>query len=131
VAALCAKPSPVALKDTQRAFATTVEAWSLVEAIRFGPVAQQQRYDRIFYWPDPKGLGTRQVRKALEKQDQSVTDVNSLASKSVALQGLSALEYLLYGDGAATLAKGGSVPLPLRPSHCHQPRSHVEGHCRS
>lgn len=47
VSALCAKPA--ALKDTQKAFAATVEAWSVVEVIRFGPVAQEQRYDRIFY----------------------------------------------------------------------------------
>jgi predicted lipoprotein len=107
VAALCAKPSAAALKDTQKAFAATVEAWSMVEAIRFGPVAQEQRYDRIFYWPDPKGLGTRQVREALTKQDQSVTDVASLSGKSVALQGLPALGYLFYGDGAGALAKGG------------------------
>ncbi|HEV3241797.1 MAG TPA: imelysin family protein [Methyloceanibacter sp.] len=48
VAALCQKPSAAALKDTQKAFAATVEAWSMVEAVRFGPVAEQQRYDRIF-----------------------------------------------------------------------------------
>jgi hypothetical protein len=84
-----------------------VEAWSLVEPIRFGPVAEQHRYERIFYWPDPKGLGARQVREALDKEDQTVTHAASLAGRSVALQGLPALEYLLYGDGAGTLAKGG------------------------
>jgi predicted lipoprotein len=108
VAALCAKPSEAALKETQKAFIATVEAWSLVEPIRFGPVAEQHRYERIFYWPDPKGLGARQVREALDKEDRTVTDAASLSGKSVALQGLPALEYLLYGDDAGTLAKGGS-----------------------
>jgi uncharacterized protein len=107
VAALCRKSSPTALKDTKEAFAATVEAWGLVEPIRFGPVAEQHRYERIFYWPDPKGLGARQVREALGKQDQTVTKAASLSGKSVALQGLPALEYLLYGDDAGTLAKGG------------------------
>jgi uncharacterized protein len=107
VAALCRKPSPAALKDTKEAFAATAEAWSLVEPIRFGPVAEQHRYERIFYWPDAKGLGARQVREALGKGDQSVTDAAALSGKSVALQGLPALEYLLYGDDAGTLAKGG------------------------
>jgi hypothetical protein len=108
VAALCGKPSPAALKDTQDAFAATVEAWSVVEPIRFGPVAQEHRFERIFYWPDPKGLGTRQIRDALAKQDKSVTEPARLIGKSVALQGLPALEYLLYGDGAATLGKIGA-----------------------
>jgi predicted lipoprotein len=108
VAALCGKRSPAALKDTQDAFAVTVEAWSVVEPIRFGPVAQEHRFERIFYWPDPKGLGTRQIREVLAKQDKSVTEQTGLVGKSVALQGLPALEYLLYGDGAATLEKGGA-----------------------
>ena len=84
-----------------------MQAWSLVEPIRFGPVAEQHRYERIFYWPDPKGLGARQVREALGKEDATVTEAASLSAKSVALQGLPALEYLLYGDDAGTLAKGG------------------------
>jgi len=108
VAALCQKPSAAVLKDTQKAFAATVSAWSVVEPIRFGPVAQEHRLERIFYWPDPKGLGTRQIREVLAKQDKSVTEPAGLVGKSVALQGLPALEYLLYGDGAATLDKGGS-----------------------
>jgi uncharacterized protein len=107
VAALCRMPSAAALKDTKEAFTATAEAWSLVEPIRFGAVAEQDRYERIFYWPDPKGLGARQVREALGKQDQNVTEAASLSAKSVALQGLPALEYLLYGDDAGTLAKGG------------------------
>jgi hypothetical protein len=107
VAALCRTPSEAALKDTQKAFTATVNAWSLVEPIRFGPVAEQHRYERIFYWPDPKGLGARQVREALGKPDATVTEAASLSGKSVALQGLPALEYLLYGDGAGALAKGG------------------------
>ena len=107
VAALCRKPSPAALTDTKEAFAATAEAWSLVEPIRFGPVAEQHRYERIFYWPDAKGLGARQVREALDKEDATVTEAASLSAKSVALQGLPALEYLLYGDDAGALAKGG------------------------
>jgi predicted lipoprotein len=108
VAALCQGPSAEALKDTQKAFAAAVDAWSVVEPIRFGPVAQEHRFERIFYSPDPKGLGTRQLREALAKQDKSTTEAASLIGKSVALQGLPALEYLLYGDGAAMLGKGGA-----------------------
>jgi uncharacterized protein len=107
VAALCRTPTEAALKDTKEAFIATVKVWSLVEPIRFGPVSEQHRYERIFYWPDPKGLGARQAREALGKEDATVTDTASLPAKSVALQGLPALEYLLYGDDAGTLAKGG------------------------
>lgn len=102
-AALCAKPSADALDDARKAFAGAVASWSVVEPIRFGPVAEEHRFDRIFYWPDPKGLGTRQIREVLAAKDQSVEAEDRITQKSVALQGLPALEYLLYGDGAETL----------------------------
>ncbi len=105
-AALCAEPSAAALKATKDAFAATVESWSKVEIFRFGPVNQDHRYERLFYWPDPKGIGLRQVKAALAEKDETVTLADTLVDKSVALQGLPALEYLLYGDGAETLASG-------------------------
>lgn len=105
-AALCAQPSAAALKDTKDAFAATVESWSKVEIFRFGPVNKDHRYERLFYWPDPKGIGLRQVKAALAKKDETVTLADTLTGKSVALQGLPALEYLLYGDGAEGLAGG-------------------------
>jgi uncharacterized protein len=78
---------------------------------------QDHRYERLFYWPDPKGLGLRQVQDVLAKQEQSVTLPDELAAKSVALQGLPALELLLYGDSAEALTQGaqvedGNEPLP-------------------
>jgi predicted lipoprotein len=108
VDALCQAPSADALTAARKSFAGTVAAWSVVEPIRFGPVEREHRHDRIFYWPDPKGLGTKQIREALAKADASVTDQATLAAKSVALQGLPALEYLLYGDDADGLAKQGA-----------------------
>ena len=105
-AALCAEPSAAALKETKDAFAATVESWSKVEIFRFGPVNKDHRYERLFYWPDPKGIGLRQVKAALAKKDETVTLADTLVGKSVALQGLPALEYLLYGDGAETLTSG-------------------------
>jgi uncharacterized protein len=102
---LCGQPSAAALNETKTAFAATVSAWSKVEILGFGPVTQDHRYERLFFWPDPKGLGLRQVQEVLANKDQSVELPDELADKSVALQGLPALEYLLYGDGAEALAK--------------------------
>lgn len=109
VAALCQEPSQAALEEAKAAFAETVGAWSKVEIFRFGPMAEQHRYERLFYWPDPKGLGLKQVQDAIAKGDQAVALPDELAEKSVALQGLPALEYLLYGDGAETLAAKGDM----------------------
>jgi uncharacterized protein len=102
--ALCQTPSAASLDAARKAFAAAVAAWSKVEILRFGPIVEDRRYERLFFWPDPKGLGDRQIRDALAKRDESVTKPEALSGKSVALQGLPALEYLLYGDGAETLA---------------------------
>jgi predicted lipoprotein len=116
---LCQQPSVTALADAKSAFAATVAAWSRVEILRFGPVTERHRYERLFYWPDPKGIGVKQLQDTLAQQDQSVTLPDELADRSVALQGLPALEYLLYGDGAEALAKerkvvgSGEVPLEV------------------
>jgi len=104
---LCAAPSDAMLKAARESFAQMVETWSKIEPIRFGPVLQDHRYERLFYWPDPKGLGAKQIRDALAKRDETVKEETTLATKSVALQGLPALEYLLYGDAASDLAKPG------------------------
>lgn len=109
VAALCKQPSADALKEAKNAFGGAVDAWSKVEIFRFGPIVRDHRYERLFFWPDPKSLGLRQVEDALAKKDEGVTDPAKLAAKSVALQGLPALEYLLYGDGADGLATGGET----------------------
>jgi uncharacterized protein len=103
---LCAHPSQARIDEMKAAFAATVESWSKVEILRFGPINEEHRYERMFFWPDPKGIGLRQVRTALAKRDESVLLADTLAEKSVALQGLTALEYLLYGQGADTLATG-------------------------
>ncbi len=104
---LCRHPSTETLELAKHAFAATVAAWSAVEPIRFGPVAQDHRYERIFFWPDPKGLGTRQLRRILKNLDESVTGVETLARKSVALQGLPPLQYLLYDESPDVLIGSG------------------------
>jgi predicted lipoprotein len=117
VAALCRQPSSAALDGAKDAFAKAVSDWSKVEIFRFGPVAENHNFERLFFWPDPKGIGLRQVQQVIADRDNSVTLPDELAGKSVALQGLPALEYLLYGDGADALAKSnpvvdGQAPLP-------------------
>jgi uncharacterized protein len=107
--ALCAAPSEAALKEVRGAFAETVARWSRAEIFRFGPVNHEHRYERLFFWPDPKGIGLRQVQRALIKKDESVTAPDTLREKSVALQGLPAFEYLLYGKEAEALARDGET----------------------
>jgi hypothetical protein len=96
--ALCKQPSADALDQAKSAFTGAVDALSKVEILRFGPITQDQRYERLFHWPDPKGIDLQEVQDVLAKHENSVTLPDELAAKSAALQGLPALEYLLYGE---------------------------------
>ncbi|RJG43233.1 imelysin family protein [Mesorhizobium sp. DCY119] len=104
VKALCSAPSQAALDSARKAFGGTVDAWSKAEIIRFGPVTEQNRLDRILFWPDRKSTGLKQVQAAIQSKDETAADPAKLATKSVAVQGLGALEFVLFGTDADTLA---------------------------
>lgn len=103
VAALCASPDSNALQAAHASFASLVGSWGTISVLRFGPIQSQNRFERIFFWPDSRGVIVRQVQGVLASKDESALTVDGLASKSVALQGLSALEFVLHGSGSHEL----------------------------
>lgn len=57
--ALCAAPSKTADEAAKAAFADTVSSWSTIEIVRVGPVIEHNRFERVLYYPDKKGLGLK------------------------------------------------------------------------
>jgi hypothetical protein len=107
MAELCARPSASAYGTVRDVFAEAVAAWSGIDFIRFGPAAAANRLERVQYWPDRKSIGLKQVQEILATRDPSAADAASLAGKSVAVQGLGALEFVLFGTGSEALASSG------------------------
>ncbi len=108
---LCDAPSPANLTQTQDQFAKTVLAFSFIEHIHFGPMVDFYRRERFAYWPDRKGRGARAVRKILRlEKDQTVLTADKLANKSVAVQGLTALELVLFQNQDKLLREKNSFP---------------------
>jgi len=103
---LCANPSADALDTARAAFRNAAGQWSRIEWLRLGAVMSENRLERILFFPDRKGTGRKQVQAAIAAKDKSVTDAASLAGKSVAMQGLGALEFILFGTGSQGLAEG-------------------------
>ncbi|MBU1304410.1 MAG: peptidase M75, Imelysin [Alphaproteobacteria bacterium] len=103
--ALCASPSPngKAIADAQ--FGLVVAAYGQIAYLRLGPMMEDNRADRLLFWPDRRGIGLKQVQAILSNQDNSVTSLAGLRSKSVAVQGLGALDYVLSGTDADTLTR--------------------------
>lgn len=102
--ALCTQPSEAALTGAQAQFKKAALAYGRIEFMRFGPLNVGDRADRLLLWPDPKGITLRQVQAALGGKDASVLSPETLRPKSVAMQGLVAAEYLLFGTGSDGLA---------------------------
>lgn len=103
VGALCDAPSEPALDAARSQFKSVVAAWSRVELYRLGPLMVENRYDKVLFWPDRKGIALKQVQGVLADADAAATDPAKLGGKSVAMQGLGALEFLLFGTGAEQL----------------------------
>jgi uncharacterized protein len=99
-------------KETKAAFATsfadTVGGLSRIHFLRFGPLLEKDRLSRLSFLPDPRGITQRQIRKIYAARDESVLSVASLRGKSVALQGLTALQLIAFDNlGAVVLGKAG------------------------
>ncbi|MEO0618915.1 MAG: imelysin family protein [Pseudomonadota bacterium] len=98
--AYCADPTPTGFRALRRAFADAVRARAQIEHIGFGAMNENNRADRFAYWPDRRGLGRRQVRRALARKKPGIDDPRRLAGMSVALQGLTAMEVVLHAKVA-------------------------------
>lgn len=106
VAAYCAVPGDNSYAALHDAFAATVTAWGHVMFLPIAPLDTDNRRERFFFWPDPRGTTLRQIQPVIIDRDASVTEAAQLRDKSVALQGLGALEHVLYGAGAESIRIG-------------------------
>lgn len=97
----CAAPDAGRRNGLADDFGKVLTAWAGVDFLRFGPMARDGRYERFAYWPDVHGTGTRQLRRFLATRDQKLLDPGALARQSAAVQGLPALEQLLYSGTSA------------------------------
>lgn len=95
----CSAPSTQGLHLARDKFKHTVMAFAAIEHIRFGPISEKYRMERLVYWPDHKGRGLRSIRRLLTAQDPKLFNPDTFSKKSVAVQGLTALEYVLYANG--------------------------------
>lgn len=74
-------------------FRNTVLAYAGVAYLRFGPLIEGSRRERLSFWPDPRGIMNRQLRQLLAATDTAVLD--AIQKQSAAVQGLPALEALI------------------------------------
>lgn len=95
---LCERRSSSSAYRLQSDFTTMLEAYSAIEFFRLGPLLQDNRKNRLFYWPDKRRVGKRQLKSLLGSSDVLMMDVDLISNKSVAVQGFTALEQLLFSE---------------------------------
>ncbi len=74
-------------------------AWQYLQAITFGPVADNSRRYDIAYYPITKSTLETKIHELVEIDEQPLT-AHYIAEQPASRQGLTALEYLLFRDDA-------------------------------
>jgi predicted lipoprotein len=103
---LCKTPGDDTLKNAQQQFTALTAAWARIQYVSFGPIFAHQRAFRIEYWPDKRNVVGRQLAEVLKKQDHAALEPERFATTTVGVQGLPALERMLFGDDALSELKG-------------------------
>jgi predicted lipoprotein len=107
--AYCAAPASRPIAELQAAFGTAMDAWQDIQHVRFGPIDWFFRSQRFAFWPDPRNIVGKQMAELLARHQSGTVDVELLAKGSVAIQGLPAMERMIYGDAAGTLKSGSDA----------------------
>ncbi len=94
--AFCKAPAEKTLKAMHNAFHQAMDDWQIIQHIRFGPVEHLVRRSRFQLWPDKRGVVGKHLAKLLASADLSALESQRFAKSSVAVQGFSALERLLF-----------------------------------
>jgi predicted lipoprotein len=92
--AYCAAPSDANLATTKVAFQQVAKDWARVSYWNFGPITLSLRANRMQHWPERRNAVTRALSHTLASD--STPNYASLRTGSVAIQGLPALERLLF-----------------------------------
>lgn len=102
---VCAEATTEAKAQFSAQFSKVVRSFGAINFLRFGPLVDDDRLSRLAFLPDPRGIAQRQIRKIYAKADAGVSSSQSLKGKSVALQGLTALQLIAF-DGNTHVVLG-------------------------
>lgn len=108
--AFCAMPAVERKVETlQQAYHDAADAWQDIQHVRFGPIDLFFRSQRFAFWPDPRNTIGKQMAELIAKHANGSTNAEILGRGSVAVQGLPALERMIFGEDAKKLQAGTDV----------------------
>lgn len=80
------------------AYHAAYDAWIAISHIQFGPIEDQGLSLAMAFWPDPKNATGKSLGRLISAQDPIVDRPDAFGEVSVAAQGFTALERLLYDE---------------------------------
>ena len=92
--AFCNQSSDIS--NPRQQWRKTMGAWQDVQWVGFGPIVDANDDWKIQFWPDKKNIVARKINKILS--EGSSIDEADVAEASVVVQGLSAVELLLFDE---------------------------------
>lgn len=95
---VCASPSPGGNSQLQKAFHKTMDAWALVFHWNIGPMTHYLRREKLYHWPERRNSIAKGLTKLLARKQPEKLAPKRFSKASVAVQGLPALERLLFED---------------------------------
>ncbi|AWM86738.1 imelysin family protein [Microvirga sp. 17 mud 1-3] len=104
----CAAPRKEDLAPLREHYRKAADAWSGIEFVLYGPISTDFRYERMAHWPERKNAIGRGLSNLLAHKGADDLSPERFAQTSAAVQGLSALERLLFEQDAATAFMDGT-----------------------
>ena len=92
----CAHANEKQFNSLKENFHQTMDAWQVAQIFRSGPAMQKMRFYRLEMWPDRSNAASKHLRKLQKEANPDRLKVENFSKASTAIQGLSALERLLY-----------------------------------
>lgn len=112
-ALFCTQHTRSAFEQLKATYHRAMDSWMAIQHIRLGPVEASLRYYRYQIWPDKHNTGTKHLQGLLKSEDRERLEPKQFAQSSVAVQGLTALERLLF----PTASDSGQFGSPEAPSY--------------
>ena len=98
----CLSTTSQAYESLKQDWLAAMQSWSRVGVFNFGAIDDLNIAWKFQFWPDPLNYVHRKFKSRLAGTNPAITE-EELAKASVAIQGLSALEYLIYDADAGGL----------------------------
>ena len=101
VGALCTSTAEDSLDRARYAYHEAMDDWMEMQHLQFGPLEQQLRAHRVYFWPQARGKVGEAIADLLSAGDDDNLSPGRFSGTSVAVQGLPAVEHLLFVRGDA------------------------------